>query len=304
MIAFRRYGELVMFSHSIFSFSFTVLALLTAFRGDFDPFDAVLVVVAFLGGRTCANALNRVIDRRIDAANPRTAGRHIPAGLVGSGEALALAGISFAFLAVSAFLLNPVCAALLPVAGILFVLYSYTKRFTWLCHGVLGIVCSGATVGAWLAVRGRIDWPVLLLASSNAAWVAGFDVVYAIQDIEFDRAQGLFSVPARFGSRLSLLLAGGAHAFAVAALASFGYAVGLGPAFLVSVLLIAATLVWALFSAWKDYQRTALFASYSANQVVSFILLVGTAVEFGFLRTVPSWRSLTELVEGLAGVLS
>lgn len=289
-----------MFSHSIFSFSFAVLAALTAAKGFPEPADAVLIVAAFLGGRTCANALNRVIDRSIDAKNPRTATRHIPAGIVGVREALGVALVSFAVLAAAAFLLNPLCAALLPVAGALFVLYSYTKRFTWLCHAVLGIVCAGAPAGAWIAVRGRIDWPALLLAAANAAWVGGFDVVYAIQDTEFDRAYGVRSIPARFGAGAALVLAGSAHAFAVAALAAFGLAVGLGAAYFASVALVALMLAWAMALASRDYARNTLFASYSANQVVSCILLAGSAVEFGILRTVPSWMTLRELFDFVA----
>ena len=284
-----------MFSHSIFSFSFVVLATLTSFQGLPDPRKAALITLAFLGGRTCANALNRAIDWKFDARNPRTAGRHIPAGTVGVYEAIGVAVVSFVVLAVSAFLLDPLCAALLPAAGGLFVFYSYTKRFTWLCHAVLGVVCAGASVGAWLAVRGTLEWPVLLLAASNAAWVGGFDVVYAIQDIDFDRSAGLRSIPARFGPGVSLLLSGGAHIFAVVALMVFGVSVGLGPAFFATVVFVAIVLAWALFLAFQDYSNNTLFASYSANQVVSCILLAGTAVEFGLFRTVPAWLPLREL---------
>ncbi len=285
-----------MFSHSIFSFSFTVLAALTAFAGKPDWRQGLLIVVAFLGGRTCANALNRVIDRKIDARNPRTAVRHLPAGLVSAGEALAVAAVSFAALAAAAFFLNPLCAALLPVAGALFVFYSFTKRFTWLCHAVLGVVCAGASVGAWIAVRGRIEWPVLILAASNAAWVAGFDIVYAVQDIEFDRSEGLKSIPARFGSRGALLIAGAAHTSAVLALVLFGFSVGLGFPYFITVSVIAALLFWAWTLAWKDYRKNTLFASYSANQVVSLALLAGTAAEFFVFGTEPVWMSLAGLI--------
>ncbi|MFA6507075.1 MAG: 4-hydroxybenzoate octaprenyltransferase, partial [Treponemataceae bacterium] len=222
----RRYSGLVMFSHSIFSFSFTALAALTASGGLLRLLEGFLISLAFLGGRTCANALNRVIDGRIDAKNPRTASRHIPSGTVSVFEAIAIVAISFAVLTVCAFFLNPLCVMLLPVAGVLFVFYSFTKRFTWLCHVILGVVCAGASVGAWIAVLGRIDWPVLVLAGANAAWVAGFDIIYAIQDIEFDRGENLHSIPLRFGRKGALLIAAAAHAGAVVALIAFGFFVG------------------------------------------------------------------------------
>lgn len=285
-----------MFSHSVFSFSFTVLAAYVAFRGVPRAAEALLIALAFLGGRTCANALNRVVDRRIDARNPRTASRHIPAGSVGVAEALAIAGVSFILLAVCAWLLDPLCAALLPVAGALFVFYSFTKRFTWLCHAVLGVVCAGASVGAWIAVRGAIEWPVLILAAANASWVAGFDIVYAVQDIDFDRAEGLRSIPARFGSRAALLIAGAAHAAAFAGLLLFGYSVGLGGAYYAAVLAIGGLLLWAWLLAKADYRRNTLFASYSANQIVSLVLLAGTAAEYAILRTEPAWPALEALV--------
>lgn len=299
----RSYAELVMFSHSIFSFSFAALSFLVASRGEPSLKTAVLVSLAFLGGRTCANALNRVVDRRFDAENPRTAGRHLPAGSVSVAEALAVAGVSFAVLAAAAFLLNPLCAGLLPVAGALFLGYSYTKRFTWACHAALGVVCAGASVGAWLAVRGTLDWPVLVLASANAAWVAGFDVIYAIQDIDFDRRAGLHSFPARFGARAAMGAAAFCHLCAAAGLVVFGAAAGLGPAYYASVAAIAALLCCAWFSARADYGRNVLFASYSANQIVSFVLLAGTAAEFLF-GAAPAWRPLGDYLSMLRETLS
>ncbi len=292
-----------MFSHSIFSFSFAVLAFLVASRGRPSVRDGVLVALAFLGGRTCANALNRVVDRRYDAENPRTANRHLPAGTVSVAEALSLAAASFLILAVAAFLLNPLCAALLPVAGALFLGYSYTKRFTWACHAILGAVCAGASVGAWLAVRGGLDWPVLVLAAANAAWVAGFDVIYAIQDIDFDRRAGLHSFPARFGAPAAMGAAAVCHLSAAAGLVVFGAAVGLGPAYFASCAAVAALLAYAWLSARSDYGMNALFASYSANQVVSFILLAGTAAEF-LLGAAPEWRPLGDYLSMLREALS
>lgn len=290
----RVYANLVMFSHSIFSFSFTVLAALTAARGIPSVGDSVLLGVAFLGGRTCANALNRYIDRHIDARNPRTAARHLPAGIVAPLEAALIALVSFGMLSLAAFFLDPLCVLLLPLAGVLFVLYSFTKRFTWLCHIILGVVCAGAPAGAWIALRGSLEWPALILCAANALWVAGFDIVYAIADIDFDRVAGLKSIPARFGSHVSLLITGMCHASAVAFLVIFGFSVGLGISFFVACGAIAALLIWALREAVVDYQKKALFASYSANQLVSIVLLAGTAFDFLLRPSAPTWPRLEE----------
>lgn len=273
-----------------------MLSALVASKGAISLRTGLLIGAAFLGARTCANALNRVIDRRIDAANPRTASRHIPEGTVSSAEALTVAAASFAALTVSAFFLNPLCVALLPLAGALFVFYSFTKRFTWLCHLVLGVTCAGASVGAWIAVLGGIDWPVLVLAAANAAWVAGFDVIYAIQDIDFDRGAKLHSIPARFGRRIALAVACAFHAGAVCALIAFGLFVGLSLPYFVSTAAIALLLLWSLYLAYSDYERKTLFASYSANQIVSFVLLVGSSFEFFVLKTKPEWLSIKEVI--------
>jgi 4-hydroxybenzoate polyprenyltransferase len=281
----RSYGELVMFSHSIFSFSFLALSAMAASADAASRAlprlpESLLLVAAFLGGRTSANAFNRIADREYDAANERTASRHLPSGSVTVAEAAAIAAVSFAVLAVAAYLLRPLCAALLPIAGLLILGYSYTKRFTWLCHLILGVACACAPAGAWIALRGRLDWPVIVLSGANALWVMGFDVVYAIQDIDFDQRMRLRSIPARFGARLSLVIASLCHAAAVCGLVLFGYSVGLGAAYFVGVAVVAAILAWAAFAARKDYRKNVLFASYSANQVVSAVLLAAVLMEF------------------------
>lgn len=294
--AFRRaraWGELVMFTHSIFSFSFLALSACVAWaapssrgssvvsaRGFPDVRTSILIALAFLGGRTCANALNRIIDRDIDAANERTRGRHLPAGLISTSEAAIIAGCSFLLLSVAAWYLNPVCVALLPVAGALILVYSYTKRFTWLCHLALGVACAAAPAGAWIAVRGSLDFPALLLAGANALWVAGFDIVYAIQDIDFDRKAGLHSIPARFGKKSALDIAAFAHVAAIAALFAFGIIARLGLAYHAGVGVAAVLLFLAAAAARTDYRAKVLFASYSANQLVSLVLLAATVLEF------------------------
>ncbi len=272
----RLYGELVMFSHSIFSFAFLVIAAFSAARGWPSLRDGVLLSLAFLGARTCANALNRVIDRKSDAANPRTASRHIPKGRVSVIEAIIIAVISYIVLSVAAFTLCPLCALFLPLIGMLFVLYSYSKRFTWLCHWLLGLSCAGAPFGAWLALRGGLHWPIFVLVIANAFWVAGFDIIYAIRDIDFDLSYGLYSFPSRFGKNASLGTAAFCHCVALASLFTFGYGTRQGYGFVAALLIAAGILTLAIILSAKNYQKYGDFSAYLANKLVSLTLLAGT----------------------------
>lgn len=164
----RAYGTLVMFSHTIFSLSFGAVAFLAASNGRPRLWTAAWAALAFLSARTGANALNRAVDARIDAKNPRTAGRQIPRGEISVRETVALSAACFALLVVSAAMLNPLCLVLSPLALLMMAFYSYTKRFTWLCHLFLGATCGIAPVGAWLAVTGRFSLPPLLLGGPQA----------------------------------------------------------------------------------------------------------------------------------------
>jgi len=148
--------------------------------------------------------LNRIIDKKIDSANPRTAGREIPRGAISVLEASFLVIVSFIFFELAAYKLNPLCLKLSPVAIAVLILYSYTKRFTWMSHFVLGLSISAAPLGAWIAVKGTFDFGIIPLVIAVIFWLAGFDVLYALQDIDFDRKYGLYSIPKRFGIRKSV----------------------------------------------------------------------------------------------------
>ncbi|GAB1484439.1 putative 4-hydroxybenzoate polyprenyltransferase [Treponema sp.] len=276
----QEYGHLVMFSHSIFSFSFLVLAALIAADGFPGFRNSLLLVLAFLGARTAANAFNRIIDRNLDAKNPRTSARHLAAGSISVLEAILITLISSLALLVAAFLLSPLCVALLPVALLLILGYSYTKRFTYLCHALLGIACAAAPAGAYIALRGSLDLPSLVLCSANALWVMGFDIVYAIQDIDFDRKEGLHSIPARFGSQIALVLSALSHLGALAALLLYGILTPLGLSYFIGIFIIGILLASSSILAHKDYRRQVLFASYTSNQVVSLVLLASTVIDF------------------------
>jgi len=279
----KLYGQLVMFSHTLFSLPFALAAMLMA-AGGFPGWSVtVWIILAFTGARTGANALNRLIDRHIDARNPRTSGRHLPAGVLHRREALGIALAGFALLTLSAAMLNPLCLMLLPLAVLVMVMYSYTKRFTWLCHFVLGAACSGASLGAWIAVTGKLEWQPLILTAANALWVTGFDIIYATSDIEFDRAEGLHSIPARFGRRMALAGAAGLHLLTVVLLASAGYMNARGAAYYTGCAAVALLLTAEHLLVRKKLVR---LASYNINQIIGVVFFTFTFLDI-FVRLSP-----------------
>lgn len=198
------YLKMIKFSHSIFALPFAFTAALMAASGIPSAKQIFWIVVAMVSARSGAMGLNRIIDRKIDAKNPRTMNREIPSGKIKTSNAVLFAIISFAVLIFAAYMLNPLCLKLSPLAIAVLFLYSYTKRFTWLSHIVLGIALSAAPLGAWIAVRGIFNAEILPIAFAVVFWLAGFDVLYALQDIEFDRSHGLRSIPEKFGIKDAL----------------------------------------------------------------------------------------------------
>jgi len=222
----RRWAEFIKFEHTVFALPFGLAAMVTAAGGMPAGRVWLGVLACLVGARTAAMAFNRLADWQIDIRNPRTAGRST---LVTKTAAwiTVLAGVTG--LVGGAWLLNPLCLILSPLAvGIVF-FYSLTKRFTWASHGFLGLALGTAPVGAWLAVTGSFDsWVPVVLGSAVGLWVAGFDVVYAMQDRDFDRKEGLFSFPAKFGERAALRTATGLHVAAAGLLGLFGWMAGFG----------------------------------------------------------------------------
>ena len=240
----RHLLDAIKFEHTVFALPFAYIAMVLA-AGGWPGWRAVAwVTAAMVGARTCAMATNRVVDRWIDAANPRTAARHLPRGLLRVGEVRALAIGGAALLLVAAWRLNPLCLALAPLALVFLVGYNYTKRFTWTSHWILGFTDGIAAAGAWIAVRGGFDAPVFVLWFALTVWIAGFDLIYACQDVAFDRAHGLHSVPARFGIATALRTARICHVLTAAAFALLGAMLGLGPLYWVGWLAVVALLVY------------------------------------------------------------
>jgi 4-hydroxybenzoate polyprenyltransferase len=239
----KKYLSLVTFAHTIFALPFALLAAVLA-AGGLPPFPTLFwILVAMVGARSAAMAFNRIADRAIDAANPRTKMRDIPAGRVSVASAAVFCTLSAGLFVLAAWRLNPLCFALSPVALGVVLGYSYTKRVTALAHLVLGLGLAIAPVGAWLAVTGAFSPAPAVLGLSVLFWVAGFDVIYSLQDEAFDREQGLFSLPARLGARRALDVSTAFHALSLALLyATFALVHG-GPLFGLGVVLAGVFLV-------------------------------------------------------------
>ncbi len=243
--------EAIKFEHTIFALPFAYLGMILAARGAYGwpGWDKLLwVTLAMVGARSVAMSLNRLIDAGQDAMNPRTANRALPRRLLRPAEMLLFAVASAALLAISAYQLNPLCFKLLPLAAVFLVGYSYTKRFTWLCHLVLGLTDGIAPIGGWVAVNPTISAanlvPPLFLGLAVALWVGGFDLIYACQDIAFDRAHGLKSIPARFGPPVALQLSEMAHGASIGLLAAVGMLLALPWPFWIGVAAAAWLLMW------------------------------------------------------------
>ncbi|MGI8951933.1 MAG: UbiA-like polyprenyltransferase [Chitinophagaceae bacterium] len=209
----KNYFSLVKFSHTIFAMPFAMIGFflgIKVFHSSFSILNFFLVLICMITARSAAMAFNRYLDRNFDAKNPRTAIREIPRGIISANNALIFTVISCIFFVVACFFINRICFYLAPVALFVILFYSYTKRFTPLCHLVLGLGLSLAPMGAYLAVTGKFDVLPVLFSFAVIFWVSGFDIIYALQDIEFDQSQKLYSIPALLGKikalRISELL--------------------------------------------------------------------------------------------------
>ena len=271
----KEYGKLVMFSHTIFSLSFALVSMVLAAKGLPEISTLIWILVCFMGARTGANAINRVIDAEIDARNPRTAGRQLPKGEMKKTEVIIFTAVCFLVMLFGAYKLNWICLLLSPIALFLMIIYSYCKRFTYLCHLVLGVTCACAPVGAWLAITGELSLVPLFMGAANTLWVAGFDVIYGSQDYDFDRENGLHSIPAKFGVAGALLIAKLFHIVTLLCLLVIGILVPqFGIIYYLGLFLIAGLFI----AEYKIVSPTNLtnvnIASYSINQIVSIVLLV------------------------------
>lgn len=287
----RTFYDLVKFEHTVFALPFAFAGMLLASQQELGrgwPGWSVLlwVTLAMAGARTAAMAANRLIDARIDALNPRTAGRDIPQGRVRPAEAVALIVVSLAVLGVAAWQLNPLALALLPLAVVFLVLYPYTKRFTWLCHVWLGVTDGAAAAGGWIAVTGRWDWGAVMLWLVVIFWMVGLDVIYATQDEQFDRERGLHSIPQRFGLTRALKIAAASHALTFVLLVLTGVVVGASWPYFVATLVMGGILLYEHRLVRPDDLTRVNVAFFDANMWLALTMLLGVVADV-------TWRTLT-----------
>jgi 4-hydroxybenzoate polyprenyltransferase len=276
MLAIRKYFEFVRFSHTVFALPFALASMVVAAKADrgwpgWRIF--LLILAAMVCARTAAMGFNRIVDRKMDALNPRTAQRHLPKGQIPLVNAWALVILSALGLGCASWLINPLCGWLSPVALLIVLFYSFTKRFTDFSHIFLGLALGVAPLGAWLAVRGRFDWQPCVLAVAVVFWLVGFDIIYATQDWEFDKSQGLHSLPVRLGIAPSLQVARAAHAIMAVLLLAFGLISGLRVPYYIGFAIILACLVVQHRLAKKRDPISLNVAFFRMNAVISAVFL-------------------------------
>ena len=275
--------EMIKIEHTLFALPFAFLGAVLAARGIPTVWQVVWITLAMVGARSTAMAFNRIVDKDFDARNPRTKGRAIPAGVLSLGFVWGFVIVSAALFFFAAAMLNRLTLALSPIALASVVLYSYTKRWTLLSHLILGWCLAIAPTGAWIAVRGAIDSPVpLLLSLVVMLWTAGFDVLYACQDYEFDRGEGLRSIPARLGIARSLWVSRLLHAGAFAALVALYLLTNLGILAALGVVATGALLIYQHTLVRANDLSRLNAAFFTTNAFVSVILFLtfGSAVFF------------------------
>ncbi len=276
--------EMIKFEHSVFALPFALTGALLAARGLPSPRQLLWIVVAMLGARSAAMSFNRIADLRLDAANPRTSARALPAGLLSLRFAAGFTLVSAAVLVFAAYQLNPLCFLLSPVALAILFLYSYTKRFTAWSHLVLGFCLGMAPAAAWIAVRGTLDWPILLLAAAVTLWTAGFDIIYACQDVEFDRKTGLYSFPSKWGLRPALRISSLLHAVMVGLLCLLALTQGLGWISLSGLAAVAVLLAYEHHLVKPDDLSRINAAFFTVNGYISVLFFLSWALDIAVHR--------------------
>jgi 4-hydroxybenzoate polyprenyltransferase len=272
------YGSFVRFSHSVFALPFALAGALLAAQHATVTWTAVAwILVAMVAARSAAMGFNRLVDARMDALNPRTAMRELPRGAMTMREAIAFVVAASVVFVCAAWNLNTLCFALSPVALAIVFWYSLAKRYTTWTQLFLGLAMAVAPVGGWLAVGGRAGWEPWLLALAIGAWVGGFDVLYACQDLEFDRAHGLRSIPVRFGVPVSLAISRLMHVVAVACLLALALVAPLGPVYLAGVAAVAAMLVYEQSLVRAD-DLSQVKRAFDLNGYVGILYLVALVV--------------------------
>jgi 4-hydroxybenzoate polyprenyltransferase len=269
--------EMIKFEHSVFALPFALVGAILAARAanSLPAWRQILwIVVAMVGARSAAMTMNRIADRRYDGQNPRTANRALPKGELSVAFAWTFTVIASVVLVVAAWQLNPLALELSPVALAILFLYSYTKRFTSLSHFVLGFCLGMSPAAAWIAIRGSLDWRMLILCAAVTLWVGGFDVLYACQDVEFDKSSGLYSIPKKFGIAHALLIARGMHIVMIALLAWLALSFQLPWPAWMGVFLVAALLAYEHSLVTPNDLTKMNAAFFAVNGYISLVFLL------------------------------
>ena len=270
------YGKMIKFSHSVFALPFALSAVVLAWQSH-DPsvWDLAWILVAMVAARSAAMGFNRIVDAAIDGQNPRTAVREIPSGVLSQKEAILFVAVSSLVFLVSSAMLSALCFGLsFPVLAALF-FYSYTKRFTQYCHLYLGFAIGLAPIGAWVAITGTLAPGAVFLSAGLLTYIAGFDILYACQDIAFDREQGLFSLPAQLGPKAAMQVSSLLHVMTLGFLGAMFFAFGMHPVFMVFWGMIAALLVVEHKLVNPDDLSRINMAFFHINSIVSVVLFAG-----------------------------
>lgn len=283
MVQIVEFLEAIKFSHSIFALPFALIATLLATNGTLPTLPQfVFVILAMVGARTWAMGINRIVDAHIDAKNPRTASRALPAGRLPAARMLVFSVLgALLFIGAAAALSKAALYCAVPVLLIL-ASYSYTKRFTFLCHFWLGFCLGLAPLGAWVALRQSLEPALIVLTFGITFWVAGFDIIYALQDENFDKSQKLHSIPAHFGTERALLIARLSHVLAALSFVFFGVVFNLGIAYFVGLGLSVALMIYEHFIVRKGDLNRIDLAFFNLNGWISVILLLSTSASLYF----------------------
>jgi len=273
--------KLVKFEHTIFALPFAYMGAVLAAQGIPSWGKVLWITLAMVGARSAAMAWNRLVDWEIDADNPRTKDRVLPKNLLSRLEVVIFIIASLTLLLISAWNLNPLAFKLSPLAVFLLIFYSYTKRFTWLCHLVLGFTLGMAPVGSWIGVTGQISLAPFLVGIAVMFWVAGFDIIYAIQDYEFDQEHGLYSIPAKFGPQTSLRVTVIFHTITFLLLTFVGFYLNLSWFYAIGILIVGILLYVENTLVKSDFEKVK-FAFFNINSIVSITIFIFTLADYLF----------------------
>lgn len=271
--------KMIKLEHSLFALPFAFTGMIIGAKGIPEINIILWVIVAMVGARSAAMGLNRLIDANIDGKNPRTENRSIPKGLISKKQTFLYIILSLIIYFIATYMINSLAFMLSPIPVLVFILYSYTKRFTNMCHIVLGVALGLAPIGAWVAATGELPLPAFILGIGVLFWVAGFDILYAIQDIDFDRSQGLYSIPALMGISGALITARVLHIIAFILFFILKFMVGLGTIYLAGILISGAFLAYEHSLVSKNDLSKLNVAFFNINAYISIIIFVFTLVD-------------------------